>query len=54
MADGKVSLAGDHHGQEHGGAEAHVVERVGELWDQVDPDNAVFRPRPCEYCNNTN
>ena len=42
MADSQVSLTRDHHGEEYGGAEAHVVEGVGELRDQVDPDQAVL------------
>ena len=42
MADRQVSLTRDHHGEEHGGAEAHVVEGVGELRDQVNPDQAVL------------
>ena len=49
MTDSQVSLARDHHGEEHRGAEAHVVEGVGELRDQVDPDQAVLRPGPREH-----
>ena len=49
MTDGQVSLAGDQDGEEHGGAEAHVVEGVGELRDQIDPDQAVLRPGPGEH-----
>ena len=49
MADRQVSLTRDHHGEEHGGAEAHVVEGVGELRDQVNPDQAVLRPGPAEH-----
>ena len=49
MADGYESLARDHHGKEHRGAEAHVVEGVGELRDQVNPDQAVLRPGPAEH-----
>ena len=49
MADYQVSLTRDHHGEEHGGAEAHVVEGVGELRDQVNPDQAVLWPGPAEH-----
>ena len=51
MADGYESLARDHHGKENRGAEAHVVEGVGDLRDQVNPDQAVLRPGPCEHCS---
>ena len=49
MTDGQVSLTRDHHCEEHRGAEADVVEGVGELRDQVDPDQAVLWPRPGEH-----
>ena len=49
MTHSKVSLESDHHGEEHRGAEAHVVEGVGELRDQVNPDQAVLRPGPGEH-----
>ena len=49
MTNGYESLARDHHSEENRGAEAHVVERVGELWDQVNPDQAILRPGPREH-----
>ena len=49
MTDSQVSLTRDHHGEEHRGAEAHVVEWVGELRDHVNPDQAVLRPRPNKH-----
>ena len=49
MADGYESLARDHHGKENRGAQAHVVEGVGELRDQVNPDQAVLWPGPAEH-----
>ena len=49
MTDGQVSLACDHYGEENRGAEADVVEGVGELRDQVDPDQAVLWPGPGEH-----
>ena len=49
MTDSQVSLARDHHSEEHRGAEAHVVEGVGELGDEVHPDQAVFWPGPREH-----
>ena len=51
MADSQVSLTRDHHSEEHRGAEAHVVEGVGELRDQVDPDQAVLWPGPFDHCS---
>ena len=49
MTHSQVSLESDHHGEEHRGAEAHVVEGVGELRDQVDPDQAILWPGPGEH-----
>ena len=49
MADGQISLADDEDGEEDRGAEAHVVEGVGELGDEIDPDDAVLWPRPREH-----
>ena len=49
MTDGHVSLARNHYGEENRGAEADVVEGVGELRDQVDPDQAVLWPGPGEH-----
>ena len=49
MTDSQVSLAGDHHGEKHRRAEAHVVEGVGELRDEIHPDNAILGPRPGEH-----
>ena len=49
MTDGQVSFACDHYGEENRGAEADVVEGVGELRDQVDPDQAVLWPGPGEH-----
>ena len=49
MTDGHVSLARNHYGEENRGAEADVVEGVGELGDEVDPDQAVLRPGPSEH-----
>ena len=49
MADCQVPLPCYQHSQEHGGAEAHVVEGVGELGDEVDPDQAAFGPGPGEF-----
>ena len=51
MTDSQVSLARDHHSEEHRGAEAHVVEGVGELGDEVHPDQAVLWPGPGENCS---
>ena len=51
MTNGYESLARDHHSEENRGAEAHVVEGVGELRDQVDPDQAVLLPGPFEHCS---
>ena len=51
MTNGYESLARDHHSEENRGAEAHVVEGVGELRDQVDPDQAVLWPGPFEHCS---
>ena len=48
MTDRQVPLPRNQHRQEHGGAEAHDVEGVGELGDEVDPDHAVLRPGPGE------
>ena len=49
MTDGYESLARDHHSEENRGAEAHVVEGVGELRDQVNPDQAILWPGPGEH-----
>ena len=49
MTDGQVSLARNHYCEENRGAEADVVEGVGELRDQVDPDQAVLWPGPGEH-----
>ena len=49
MTDSQVSLARDHYSEEHRGAEAHVVEGVGELGDQVHPDQAVLLPGPGKH-----
>ena len=49
MTDGQVSLARNHYGEENRGAEADVVEGVGELRDQVNPDQAVLWPGPGEH-----
>ena len=48
MADRQVPLPRYQHRQEHRGAEAHVVEGVGELGDEVDPDHTVLIPGPGE------
>ena len=48
MTDCQVPLPRYQHREEDGGAEAHVVEGVGELGDEVDPDQAVLRPGPGE------
>ena len=49
MTNGQVSLTRNHYCEEHRGAEADVVEGVGELRDQVDPDQTVLWPRPVEH-----
>ena len=49
MTHGQVSLTRNQDCQEDRGAEADVVEGVGELGDEVDPDQAVFRPGPSEH-----
>ena len=49
MTDGYESLARDHHSEENRGAEAHVVEGISELRDQVNPDQAILRPGPREH-----
>ena len=49
MTHSQVSLTRDQDCQEDRGAEADVVEGVGELGDEVDPDQAVLRPGPSEH-----
>lgn len=49
MANCKISFTSDQNSEEHGGAEAHVVEGVGELGDEVNPNYAVLRPGPTEH-----
>ena len=51
VAHRHVPLPCYQHRQEHGGAEAHVVEGVGELGYEVGPYHAVLRPWPGEFCN---
>ena len=46
MADGKISLRRDEDRQEDGETEGDVVERIGQLGDQINPHQAVARPRP--------
>ena len=49
MTHSKISFTGDQNCEEDGGAEAHVVEGVGELRDEIHPDNAILGPRPGEH-----
>ena len=54
MTHGQVSLTRNQDCQEDRGAEADVVEGVGELGDEVDPDQAIFRPGPSEHFKEEN
>ena len=54
MTHGQVSLTRNQDCQEDRGAEADVVEGVGELGDEVDPDQAVLRPGPSEHFKEEN
>ena len=49
MADGQISLGRYEDREEDGETEGDVVERVGELRDQINPHQAVARPRPFEH-----
>ena len=48
VADGHVALPRDDHGQVDGAAEGDVVEGVGELGHQIQPNLAVTVPGPIE------
>ena len=54
MTHGQVSLTRNQDCQEDRGAEADVVEGVGELGDEVDPDQAVLWPGPSEHFREEN
>ena len=51
MAHRHVPLPRYQHRQEDRGAEAHVVEGVGELGDQIHPDCTVSVPGPVKLWN---
>ena len=51
MTDCQVPLTSNQNSEEHRGTETHVVERIGELWYQIHPHQAVFWPGPGEHWN---
>ena len=49
MADSQVPLHSYEEGEEDRAAEADVVDRIGELWYQIHPHQAVFSPGPFKH-----